>query len=252
MDNFIREYELIVGGKSFKDLDFEFMIEFDSDPEPNISEIGAYNLSNDSVNEFKEGDTIIFNGGYKGNVASMIVGTLISYEQDRVGVDTLTTLTVAPGISRWSNATVNESFKSGITNRQVIDSLLGNFGLEVVEMNLVREITYDNGKVVSGMLKDVLSELSKEAGSEFYIKNEQIFIKPKEQGFNIGFLLNKDTGLIGSPRKTEEGYKIDMMLNNKVNVDTILQVESLTANGMFRVVKGTHRDGLTEVEVVER
>jgi len=112
------------------------------------------------------------------------------------------------------------------------------------------------------MLKDAVQQIVKECGSTFKISKGRIFIMPFGEGIQTGFLLNYQTGLIGSPEVfereerdcTKKGYKIQMLLNHRITVNSIIRVESRTANGMFRVLKGRHRCGgdfITEVEVME-
>ena len=68
-------------------------------------------------------------------------------------------------------------------------------------------------------------------------------------------MLSGSTGMIGSPEKTEiekkEGWKVKSLLNYQITTDTLIQIESKTVKGMFRVVKGRHTsDWVTEMEVV--
>lgn len=109
------------------------------------------------------------------------------------------------------------------------------------------------------MLQSVMRQIVAETGSKFHISHGKILIRPWDAGTQTGFMLNSDTGLIESPQPFEEerdgqiikGYNVRMLLNHRVTVDSILKLESKTANGIFRVKKGVHTgDFITEVEVV--
>ena len=75
-----------------------------------------------------------------------------------------------------------------------------------------------------------------------------------------GFLtLNKKNGLLASPQKIdqqgEKRWKVQSLLNYRIEPDVILEIKSQTINGSYRVVRGCHllsnRDFLTEMEVVD-
>ena len=110
------------------------------------------------------------------------------------------------------------------------------------------------------MLQSVMRQIVGETGSKFHISQGKILIRPWEAGTQTGFLLNADTGLIESPQPFEEesngkkisGFHVRMLLNHRITVDSILQIQSKTANETFRVRKGSHSgaDFITEVEVV--
>lgn len=257
-----RKIELIGGGKSFTNdmLEIDFRVPFDDDDEPNISTIEIYNLSNDSINAVTKGKNIILNAGYEGNVGTILQGTIESCHTRWEGVDKITRLTVAEGSEQWLTAYVSKSFKPGITATAILRDLTGQFGMELVDFKLENDKTYPRGRSVSGMLQSVMRQIVQETGSKFHISNGKIYIRPWSSGNETGFLLNSDTGLIESPQPFEEqdadgsvksGYKVKMLLNHRVNVDSIIRIESKTVTGNFRVQKGTHYgDFITDVEVL--
>ncbi|WP_425447727.1 phage protein [Dethiothermospora halolimnae] len=252
-----QKVELIAAGQSFSNNDFEidFKVDFDTDPEPNVSEIKIYNLSNSTISNIKKEGNVILNAGYKGDIGTILLGTIEEIKGKWNGVDKETKLMVGEGSKQWYKTYIEKSYMPGITSQAVINDLANTFGLELGDLQLENNVTYSRGITVSGMLQNALRQVVKDTGSKFYISNGKIYIRPKKKGTFTGFLLNSDTGLVDTPQKIEqegkEGYKVKMLLNHKINVDSILQIESRTANGNFRVVKGTHKgDFITEVEVV--
>lgn len=253
--------EILVAGKKLTkdDLEINFKVSFDDDPEPNISEVTIYNLSSSTIAMLKKGENLILNAGYQGDVGTILLGTIEKPETWWEGVDRITRLTVGDGSKQWMEHYVNKSYAPGITAKAILADLAGMFGLELGALQLVNNITYPKGRSVSGMLQSVMRQIVAETGSKFHISYGKILIRPWNAGTQTGFLLNSDTGLIGSPQPFEEevngkyimGYKVQMLLNHRITVDSILQIESRTANGIFRVRKGTHTgDFITEVEVV--
>lgn len=253
----MQKAEVLVAGKKFIKDDFEidFLVNFDDDPEPNISHVMIYNLSDTTIALLKKGENIILNAGYEGDVGTILLGTIDKQETTWEGIDKVTKLTVGEGSDQWLNAYVNKSYAPGTSSQAILTDLAGMFGMELGELRLVNDITYARGRSVSGMLQSVIRQVVAETNSKFHISQGKILIRPWEAGTQTGFLLNADTGLIESPQPFEEegkaGYRVRMLLNHRITVDSILQIQSKTANGTFRVRKGSHSgDFITEAEVV--
>ncbi len=255
----MQKAEILVAGKKFIKDDFEidFLVSFDDDPEPNISHVMIYNLSNNTIALLKKGENLILNAGYEGDVGTILLGTIDKQETTWEGIDKVTKLTVGEGSDKWLNAYVNKSYAPGVTSQAILSDLVGMFGMELGELRLVNDITYARGRSVSGMLQSVIRQVAAETNSKFHISQGKILIRPWEAGTQTGFVLNADTGLIESPQPFDEegkaGYRVRMLLNHRITVDSILQIQSKTANGTFRVRKGSHSgDFITEVEVVAK
>ena len=258
----MQKADVLVAGKKFTKDDFEidFLVNFDDDPEPNISNVMIYNLSDTTIALLKKGEDIILNAGYEGDVGTILLGTIDKQETTWEGIDKVTKLTVGEGSDKWLKAYVNKAYAPGTTSKAILADLAGMFGMELGELQLVNNLTYARGRSVSGMLQSVMRQIVGETGSKFHISQGKILIRLWEAGTQTGFVLNSDTGLIESPQPFEEeingkkisGYRVRMLLNHRITVDSILQIQSKTANGTFRVRKGSHSgaDFITEVEVV--
>lgn len=258
----IRQTEVIAGGKSFRsdDLDIEFDVPFDNDDEPDIANITIYNLSDSSINTMKKAQNVIVNAGYQGDTGTIFMGTLQKAVSRWEGIDKVTELTVGDGSQQWLTKHVSKSYAKNVSASAILKDLTGMFGLELGTFQLSNDMTYPKGRVINAMLKDAVKQIVAESNSQFNISKGKIIIMPYGQGVQTGFLLQSDTGLIGSPEafekeednKTAKGYKIQMLLNHRITVNSIIQVKSRTANGTYRVVSGKHTsDFITEVEVRE-
>jgi len=266
MSNFwIRQCEVIAGTKSFNmnDLDIEFNVPFDNNEEPDIAQLTIYNLSENSINSIKKGQSVIINAGYKGDVGAIFKGAIQKALTHWSGVDKITNLTIGDGAQQWLTKHVSEAYGEEITAAEILDDLTDKFGLEIGKIELVKDLVYLKGRVIDCSLKDAIKQIAKECETKFKISRGRVFITPYDKGIPTGFLLNKDTGLIGSPEvfekeengKTLKGFKVKMLLNHRITINSIIQIESKTANGIFRVLRGNHRnnasDFMTEVEVLE-
>lgn len=262
MKLWIQKVELMAGGKSFHSDNFEidFKINFSNSDKPNISEVMIYNLSDSTIAIIESQGVVILNAGYGNDVGNILTGKISKPVTEWNGTDKITTLTCGDGSDQWLKTNVNETFAVGSTSQSIISDLAGRLGLEIAEISLNKNLSFPRGKSITGSLQSVLRQMVLDTDSKMYINKERLFIRPRKKGTTTGFLLNSDTGLIGSPQKEESEnkkgkkeikYHIKCLLNHRITTDSIVQVESRTINGNYRVVKGTHNGNfITECEAV--
>lgn len=245
-----------IGNKEYsnKIIDIDFDVEFDNNPEPDVHEISLWNTSADTKANIKKGTEVILSVGYGEDIGTIVTGTIGSYEVIHYDVDNELKLFVGDGISVWDKK-VSKSYKAGISAMAVAKDLLGIFGLEVGKLSLKDNITYAKGISFNSGLSSALKRVAKDTNSRFYIKNNLAYMVSDDFNVTTGFLLNKDTGLIGTPERIDidkkEGWRIKCLLNHRLNVGSRLQVASRSLNGNVKVVKGKHSsDFITELEVL--
>ena len=258
----IRQTEVLAGGKRFHsdELEIDFSVPFENNAEPDTAIVTIYNLSENSINAIKKEQFVIINAGYRRDVGNIFKGTLQKTVTSWQGANKITEFTVGDGSQQWLRTYVSAAYAEGIQASAILSDLCGRMGLEIARLDLARDLTYPKGRVIDCMCKDAIKQISAECGSEFIISKERIYITPPRAGTATGFLLKAGTGLIGSPEVFEKeedgvikkGFKIQMLLNHRITINSIFQVESKTANGTYRVLKGRHTGNfITEVEAVE-
>lgn len=251
MKQWIRQIELTAGGKSFTGDKFtiEFRVPFSVSEDPDISEVVIYNLSKESIAAIKSKAYTILNVGYKGDIGNILSGKIEAVSSKWEKVDKITTIKVSDGGFEWRNTRIQKTYAPGSTARYIMQDLSSLLGLEVVEVNPKKDITYQLGRTISGSVEGALKQLVKDTESKMYIDKGKLYVRDKDKGTSIGFLLNSDTGLIGSPEKVEEEnekkqkiikYNVKCLLNHKITTDSIIQIESRTVNGNYRVESGSH------------
>lgn len=269
MKLWLRQIELTAGGKQFKNetheggFRIEFRVPFSTSENPDVSEIMIYNLSQESVSAIEAKAYVVLNVGYKGDIGNILSGKVeeISSKWDKV--DKITTIKVSDGGFEWRSTRIQKTYAKGSTAKYIMQDLSSLLGLEVVEVNPKNDLTYQLGRTISGDVEKALKQLVQDTESKMYIDKGKLYIRDKDKGTNIGFLLNSDTGLIGSPEKIEEEnekkekiikYNIKCLLNHKITTDSIIQIESRNVNGTYRVENGSHycndSDFITEMVVV--
>ena len=264
MELFRRNIEVLCGGRKFESdqgnrpgyhIDFE--IPFSEKAEPQVSRIEIFNLAKDTRNVFQTGERIIINAGYGDEIATIFAGKIENVVNRQDGVDIVTYIDAGDGASEWNNAYVSKSFAPGSSASTVIAGLLSGFGLRAGKIDLVKDKIYSNGKSVQGALLPEIKRIVSDCKSKVYTSGGLIYILPIGQGADEVTVLTKDTGLVESPvEHTDEdydGFMVQMLLNNRINVDSKVRIESKFTNGTFRVVRGRHsgEEFLTEAVVVD-
>lgn len=268
-----RKVELIAGNKTFDADEFGiyFDVPFSDSAEPNVALIEIYNLKETTTNELKKGLKVILNAGYKNDVGSIFLGEIQLQETNWQRVDKRTTLTAMDSGEKWFKTPVKRTYKAGIKGKQILVDLLARTGLETGALDVTVNKTYKGGKTVNTTLSKAIEEIAKDCGVKMHINKGKIYIRPKNAGDNIKFLLDAAHGLISSPTpiekevvsgkdekgqpitKTVNGWNVVTLLNHRISTDALIEITSKTANGLFRVESGKHYFGgssfYTEMEV---
>lgn len=266
LDNFMRQIEIIVNDTVYKypDVYIEFTIPFDYKATPDTAEIKIYNLTNETAATFAKNTGIIINAGYQNDTGCIFVGSITDVNFDVQTNDRILVLKACQATNDYLGSVISKSYAPGTKASYIVRDMLNTIGIEIGYFQLNNDVTYLRGKTISGSIRSALNQIViYDCNSKLYIQDGAIVIRPDGTGNNIGFLLNSDTGLIDSPSKIDKtstdgtvtgDYNVKMLLNHYIRTDTILEIESRTANGFCRINKGKHTctesDFLTEVEVV--
>lgn len=264
MANFLRVIEVIVGEALFKSTRFyiEFSVEKSEKDDLNTAEIVIFNLKEETRELITKGQTVIINAGYEGDVGAIFIGGVDSVMTEKVETEFITTLTCVDG-NVAVNIPVNKTYAEGSTSTQIINDLISLSGLEANIIRLGEEVVYSNGKTAYGNLIDELKKVVNDTGSKFYIKDNIINITLEQDGLVIAHVISSETGLLGTPTRKEVGdeddkvvlYDVNSLLNHNLDVDSIVQVDSLSLVGDYRVVRVRHTGGLeddftSELEII--
>ena len=256
------------GGKKIDldDFDISFKYMFDTDEEPNEVEIIVNNLKKSTINaNIKKDKQLILNAGYEGNVGNIMKGYVASKKSKWSGETKETTIYGIDASEKYLNDEISKSYKKNIKASEIIKDLSKMTGLSLGEVKLKKDVQYPRGRAVSGKLRNVLKDIVvNDCKTNLQIVNGIIIIRPIGQGKETGFVLNADTGLIGSPEAIEKNdtddkdkqadYKVKCFLNYMIGPMTRLKIESEELKATVVVLKGVHTGSgngafTTEVEV---
>ncbi|WP_332649655.1 phage protein [Lysinibacillus sp. 54212] len=267
---FGRVLEIVSGNVKItnENLDIEFEVPFDDDLTPNLSEVRVFNLSQNTINNLKVGQQLTLNGGYKGDKGVLLKGRITNVKTPKIGTDRLTVIKVLDSVPYNAKKKLTKTWKNGIKANALLNDLAKAAGLKIAVIKLSKNVTYEKGYSIDGNVIEEIQNIAKDCGVSAYISRGNIYIRSLKEGDNHNFILNKTTGLVGSPEYFEEemdgmdgkvsvrGYKIKSLLQHRMNTASIINLEAVGIKAKLRVRKGKHHgkvygsDFFTEVEAI--
>ena len=267
---FLRSASLQIGPLKYSMDDgfyFDFDVPFYDSEQLTTASFTVNNLSETSRLGIRKDQVVILNAGYEGDVGVLFVGQVASCSHKQNGVEWQTKITAAAALDQWLNAQVNKTYVEGSKAGDVVRDLLNIFGLEVGVFRLVEDKTYPRGRICSGKLKDILTEIVvNECGSRLLIRANQVMISDPADGITRGYLLTPESGLLthsddldttgiasqqtsgaSEEKKAQEEktWKRKCLLNYHLGPGDQIQIQSRDLNGKFLIVSGRHKGSPT-------
>lgn len=162
-------------------------------------------------------------------------------------------------VVKWRKQTLNITFAKGVKASTIIKKLTGLLGIKLAECNLPRDKVYKNGYKVTGKIESKLNTVVKDCGASMYWRRGKVVIRSIEIGNDERFSLKESTGLIETPSQFEDddikGYSVRCLLQHRITTASIINIDSKTAKGKYRIKQGRHyydgSDFISEFEVIE-
>ncbi len=279
-----RRYRILVGVGNNKALDVSqlrctFMVEKSMAEEPNLSHVTIYNLSAETENSIiVSGNDIVIEAGYEGEQYGMIFrGNVVQpIRSKEEGVTYALQLISQDGDKFLNGGVISTSFRKGQTQRSIANELTskasnptqtGAISSSLDNVKLAR------GKVVFGLSRDYLRQISRSQDATFYVNDGVVnIVKATDLPAGQILSLGPDSGLIGTPEQTENGIKGKCLLNPRINLNTFIHIDNsiirmqkaqagetakqLDSDGIYRVIKLIHsgdtrgNDWYTEFEAI--
>lgn len=247
------------------ELDCFFDIPFDDDTEANEVEIGVYNLTDSTIAKMKLDAQITVEAGYGNDTGIIFSGYISERKTVWEDCDKVTTIKAIDSEQLSERDIESITFAQNSKASYILKSLCQKLGLPIAEFKVARDHTYTDEETVSGGLMDNIERYAKICGVSAYIHKGKVYVRKLSDGDNTSFTLSSDTGLLSCEEfeETEKnanyedvirGYKLKMLLQHRLQTASIINLDSKTAKGTYRVRSGSHSyDGetfITEAEVV--
>jgi hypothetical protein len=195
---------------------------------PNSAEIRVYNLSDTTKAQFKNAYArIVLQAGYVGNAGVIFDGTIKQVNAGQDGADTHLDIYAGDGDVPYNTALINTTIGAGATYKSQIDDICRASGLPQGYVSDLQDRPLPRGKVYYGLARDALRQVSASASGVWSIQDGRVqIVKSEEVLPNSAVVLNARTGLIGQAEQTNEGVKIQCLLNPQLRVGGVIQIDN--------------------------
>lgn len=205
----------------------------------NSATIKVYNLKEGHRNALgKELDTITLEAGYippgtkKGNVGIIFHGQIRDVEHKRDGVNIVSELSCGDGDKALRKATISKTYKAGTEVKEVVDDIqkeLEKQGVKKGEIKLGDKATaFKRPYTVCGSCKRELDTLGRGKDFNWSIQNGALEATPGDGFLGGVVLLTPETGLLNTPSITDNGVKVQALLNPDIRPNRRVRIESQT------------------------
>ena len=212
---------------------------------PNNCTIRVWNLKEETVAAMTkyEYNRVIVQGGYGSTGFGVVFDGTI--KQFRVGrenqTDPFVDILAADGDIAYNYGTINQTLSRGWTQEQVIGAAVtamkdkGTPG-GVIDTKGLLGGTVQNarGKVMFGLARVVLRGATQSIGATWSIDNGAVNVLPLD-GYKPGevLVLSATTGLIGRVEQTNTGMLATCLLNPRIEVATLVQIDNRSINRLI-------------------
>jgi len=236
---------------------------------PNTAIIKVYNLSESSRAKLREkGARVELLVGYDPNrdgtdasLTRLFLGDLVNINDVRENPDTVTTLWARDGYTAYTDAVTSAAFVKGTGLKQILKKSFED--MKKASRNLIMGANSIEDKKLTaamsfgGQTTELLAKLAKTYGFNWMIQDEELSFQPaaSADGSIPLVVINKFTGMVGSPTVTEIGANVSLLLNPTVLPAGIVQIGSDLAqvslgNLLYRPINKTLGEGLYRVNRV--
>lgn len=245
-------------GMSWTDLKIEFTVERSLGRDPNTAKVSLWNPSDVSVGIIQgSGAMCQVLAGYgflpslifTGNVARRGVTV------ERKGTDRIVTIEAGDGEFAYTQARFDWNFAAGTPVNTILTAIIASMGLGLGPGSPVlppRLIGTD--MTFFGLAREALDQLVTDAGGSWSIQDGNLELLLEDlPTTEVGVFLTAETGLIGSPSRTDDGVNFESLLNPAIKPGRPVNVISEQATGWYKPRKvihsGSNRDGQFKTSV---
>lgn len=239
---------------------------------PNHATIRVYNLSDQTVKQvIGEFSYVVLNAGYEdGEFGVIFQGDIKQFRHGRESnIDTFLDIMTSDGDLAHIFGTVNATIAQNASPQDQLKVIGDSFKQHGVTLGDTAAVgvagILPRGKVLFGLARDQMRNLTNTAGSSWSIQNGKVTVVPLDSYLpGEAVVLTAYTGLIGVPEATDGGIYCKCLLNPRITIGTRIQLAngSVTATDLksrfgfpdytsLSYVAATDLDGFYRTLVVE-
>ena len=228
-----RSITVIVGeddGTAVKvqNLFIEFEMNKESVSTPNEGTVRISNLNESTETQIRErGVRIRVTAGYDGDEALLFDGDIRKVEKERRGLDRVTVITLGGNVFKVSNAEFIKSYEGPVSLKTIVTDAVPSFNLTVGSLDEVPDNVFLNDFAWSGRTSDMLNRILQPNNIQWFETDGQIgFSKRRKARDTAIYIINSETGMVGSPTITDKGLRVKTLLNPRLRINGRVKIES--------------------------
>ena len=246
------------GMLAVEDLRIEFDLRAELQQSPNPSTVKIYNLRRESASLIGEPDQVVqVRAGY-GDITDaepLIQGDIRRVLNEDTGLDRVTTVVIGGSDRAKASTIVSISHEGPVRLRRIVQEIIEAMGLGVDQLDAIPEdAEIEGGYQYNGAGKTALRNLLEPRGLTAYEVGGIIHVAGPGQPLGGVIEISERTGMIGSPSATDTGARVKIALTGKIELDQVVEIDSLRLKGRFKVTSRVHRgdnwtgEFVTEIE----
>ncbi|OWO79300.1 hypothetical protein B5C26_21220 [Photorhabdus luminescens] len=249
MKQFGRQLKLNIGNKKesieITNLRVAFEVSKTITSEPNPATIRVYNLNQSHRNLItsKVYNRVSLAVGYD-ELRVIYTGDIIEAKTLRDDLDFIIELTCGDGYEAYTGALVNKTLKAGATDTDILSETTKSMKVGNSVIDLPKDRQLPRGKVLTGNARDIMHKIARNNGADWSVQDGNMVVLPKNKVLadNEGFVLSQETGMIGSPEKTDDGLQITCLCNPALRIGGLIRIQSIIPeyNGDYKITELEH------------
>lgn len=227
-------------GLDLSDLHFTFKVKQDDNEQPNNADIRIYNLSEQTIAKIRgEFDSVILQAGYENSAFGVIFkGNIKQYRRGKENAtDTYFDILAADSDAGYNFGVVNATLGAGSTDKTVANTAVKAMGLQLTTPLTLNLSGRENirPKVMFGMARTFLRQVARTRYASWSLQNGAAqFVALDSYTPNEVVVLTSQTGMVGIPELTDEGVKVVCLLNPKLVVGGLIQINNKSLNKILQ------------------
>lgn len=242
MRRFGRRYQLTLGNSKESIIIEQLRITFECSknikPDPNPAKVNIYNLSASTRDRIASGEFkyLRFEAGYE-DLGLLFMGDIINPVIKKNGADIITSIEIADGFKSVTQSVANVTVKAGSTDKDIAKSVMKGVDIGVIDAPINKPLP--RGKVLNGDSRFIMNNIAKNQNADWSVQDGKLVVLPKYKVINggEGFIVSQETGMIGTPEKSDSGMEVVYLLEPKITIGSLIRVESIIKqyNGDYKV-----------------
>lgn len=213
---------------------------------PNSATITIANLAQENRLKIKrEFDRVRLEAGYvgAGNRGIIFTGTVRDVTHKREGADIVTTVDCGDGDKGYREGVISRTFPAGTKPADVVEAIraeMPDVARGVIHEAVSRLPPFPRPVTMCGPCRSELSKIGRTFGLYWSIQDGALEIVPGDGFVDDVTVISQQTGMIGVPEITDNGVRVDCLLNPALRIGRVVEVRSETLamngeEGRFRI-----------------